>query len=150
MIDAINRIKEICLQTVEEHGMLFIDFVMKGEGKVKVVELYIDGEEGVTADICAAVSRDISKIIDEEDLFEGPVRFDVSSPGVNRPLVHLKQYKKHIGREFEVTYSEGEEKKKIKGKLLQVEDDLLTFELNKESRIIGFQNVLSAKVKVSF
>ena len=150
MSDASNRLKEICLQIVEQHEMLFIDFVMKGEGKVKTVELYIDGEDGVTADICASISREISKIIDEEDLFEGPVRFDVSSPGVNRPLIHIKQYKKHIGREFEITYTEGEEKKKFKGKLLSIEGDLLSFELNKESRIIGFSQILNAKVKVSF
>ncbi|KAB2907752.1 MAG: ribosome maturation factor RimP [Ignavibacteriales bacterium] len=150
MSDNTARIKEICAQIVEEHGMMFIDFVSRGEGKVKVIELYIDGEEGVTVDICALISRRASKEIENEDLIEGPFRFEVSSPGVSRPLVFLKQYTKHIGRNFEVSYSEGEEIKKMKGTLLSIEEDKLTFEVNKESQTIGFNQIKAAKVKVSF
>lgn len=150
MSDNIQKLKDICLATVEEHGMMFIDFVTRGEGRVKVVELFIDGEEGVTADICAAISRDISKVIEEMDLFEGPSRLDVSSPGVSRPLIHLKQYTKHIGRNFEIAYLEEESTKKFKGKLLSIENEEITFELNNETKTLGFSQIKSAKVKVSF
>ncbi len=150
MSDSIQKLKDICESVVEQHEMMFIEFVVRGEGKVKVVELFIDGEEGVTADACAAVSRDISKITEEMELFEGPYRLDVSSPGVSRPLVFLKQYKKHTGRNFEVSYLEEEAVKKFKGKLLSIENEDLTFEINNEPITLAFSQIKSAKVKVSF
>ena len=150
MSDNIQKLKDICQSVVEQHEMMFIDFVVRGEGKVKVVELFIDGEDGVTADICAQVSRDISKITEEMELFEGPYRLDVSSPGVSRPLLFLKQYKKHTGRNFEISYIEEDAVKKFKGKLLSIEDEDLTFEINNETKTLGFSQIKSAKVKVSF
>jgi ribosome maturation factor RimP len=149
-MDTVSRIKEISIRAVEEHKMLFIDFVTRVEGRYKVIEVFIDNEAGVTADLCAEISRSINKIIEEEDLYDGPYRFDVSSPGVNRPLVYLQQYKKHTGRLFEIVYIESEESKKLKGKLLIVEDDKLTFELNSETKTLSFSEIQNAKVKVSF
>ena len=150
MSDTLSRIKEISLEVAEQHQLLFIDFVIRGEGKVKIIELFIDSETGVTADDCAVVSRAINKIIEEEDLFDGPFRFDVSSPGVNRPLIYLQQYNKHIGRLFEIEFKNGDEIEKFKGKLLQIEDDKLTFELTKETKTLGFAKIVTARVKISF
>jgi len=150
MSDNIQKLKEICESVVEQHEMMFIEFVVRGEGRVKIVELFIDGEDGVTADVCAAVSRDISKITEEMELFEGPYRLDVSSPGVSRPLVFLKQYTKHTGRIFEVSYLEEEAVKKLKGKLLSIENEDLTFEINNEPKTLAFSQIKSARVKVSF
>jgi len=62
----------------------------------------------------------------------------------------LKQYPKHINRNFEVSYTSGEDTKKLTGKLKSIEDEELTF-LSKSNEVkINFNNIKKAKVIVSF
>src|SRR5690625_4565819 len=67
-----------------------------------IVEVLIDGDEGISIDDCALISRSLGERIDEEDFFEGAYKLEVSSPGLNKPLKLLRQYKKNRGREVSV------------------------------------------------
>ena len=60
--------------------------------------VYIDGVEGVTLDQCAAVSRDISAVMDVEDLIPTRYSLEVSSPGLNRPLYTVNHYARYVGQ----------------------------------------------------
>jgi len=82
-------------------------------------------------------------------LLNSAYRLDVSTPGVNRPLKYLEQYKKHINRKFEVRYKSGENKKSIAGKLVKIENDNLYFYSGRELTI-KFKDIIKAKVLVSF
>jgi ribosome maturation factor RimP len=113
-----------------------------------VIEVFIDGEKNISAEDCALVSREITKQIDENDLVKS-YRLDVSSPGVERPLIYLKQFSKHINRIFEVEFNINDSSSKFKGKLISIEDELLTFQANKEIKI-KFKDIIKAKVLVSF
>jgi ribosome maturation factor RimP len=143
-----ENISEIVQQVVDSYDLLLIDFVVRGTESSRVIEVFIDGEKNISADECASVSRDISKKIDKLNLLRS-YRLDVSSPGVERPLINLRQFPKHINRIFEVEFKNPGSTSIIKGKLISVEDEILTFQTDKEIKI-KHTDIIKAKVLISF
>ena len=148
-----TSLKENIVQIVEEitssSGYFLIDIVLRGTERNRVIEIFVDGEKNITAKDCAEVSRKINKVFEEKELIKSAYRLDVSSPGIDRPLLYLKQYPKHINRKFEIKYNYGDEKKKLKGTLNKIEGEDLTFLTNKE-QVIKFKDIINAKVLVNF
>ena len=133
----------------EKNNLFLLEVLFRGTEKNRVIEIFIDGEDNLSADDCARISREINQVIEKNELLDSAYRLDVSTPGVDRPLKYLKQYKKHIDRKFEVRYKSGENKKSITGKLVKIEDDNLYFYSGKE-QVIKFEDIIKAKVLVSF
>ncbi|GAB4289554.1 MAG: ribosome maturation factor RimP [Ignavibacteriaceae bacterium] len=145
------KIEEIARKLSAENNLILVDVVLRGSPASRVVEIFIDGERNISAEDCALFSRQMLKIIEQENLFKSGFRLDVSTPGIERPLKYLKQFPKHINRNFEIIYSENDEKKKITGKLLAVEDNSLYFSTKEsESLKIDFNRILQARVLISF
>ena len=141
----LNAVKEIS----EENNLFLLEVLFRGTEQNWVIEIFIDGEDILSADDCARISREINQVIEEKELLDSPYRLDVSTPGVDRPLKYFKQYKKHINRKFEVRYKSGENKKSITGKLVKIEEDNLYFYSGRE-QVIKFEDIIKAKVLVSF
>jgi ribosome maturation factor RimP len=146
--------KQIITKKIEEivssSGFIPVDIAFRGDQHLPIIEVYIDGEKGITTVECARISRAINDEFETLNLIDSSYRLDVSSPGVERPLKFLVQYIKHINRKFEISYSDGEEEKKITGKLIRIEGDNLFFsEKNSEYRI-NFNNITNANVLISF
>ena len=133
----------------EKNNLLLLEVLFRGTERNRVIEIFIDGEDNLSADDCARISREINKVIEEKELLDSAYRLDVSTPGVDRPLKYLKQYKKHINRKFEVRYKSSDNKKSITGKLVKIEDDNLYFYSSRE-QVIKFEDIIKAKVLVSF
>jgi ribosome maturation factor RimP len=143
-----ENIRQIAQQVSEENSLFLIDLIVRGSESSRVIEVFIDGEINISADECALVSKEITKQIDEKELLKS-YRLDVSSPGVDRPLIYLKQYPKHLNRLFEIEFNASGSSSTFKGKLVSIEDEVLTFQSNKEIKI-KFQDIIKAKVLVSF
>jgi ribosome maturation factor RimP len=127
-----------------------IDINFRGDNRKKIIEVFVDAEKNIDADNLAEISREINSVIEEQDIIQQAYRLDVSTPGVDRPLKFLKQFPKHINRNFEVTYKTGDETRTITGKLLSVEREELTFLSDKKEILIEFKNITTAKVIISF
>lgn len=145
-----ENIKEIVEKVVEEHGFFLIDLTLRGTEQKKVIEVFMDSAHDVSANDCAYVSREIDSQLKILMAKHPDFRLDVSSPGVDRPLKLLDQYPKNINRKFDVVYLSGEETKKLSGKLAAVDGKHLTFISNNKEVIINFNNIITAKVLVSF
>lgn len=144
-----ENIVRIAEKITSEEGLILIDVLVRGNERSRVIEVFIDGESNITADDCAAVSQKMNDIVEGEKIITSPYRLDVSSPGTDRPLLYLKQYLKHINREFEVTYKSEGKKKKLKGKLKSINGEQLIFLTDREITI-NFNNITKAKVLISF
>jgi ribosome maturation factor RimP len=141
-----SKIEEI----VTAYGFVLIDLTFRGDNHLRIIEVFIDSEKGINTDDCEKVSRTLNEIIQVEGLIDSNYRLDVSSPGVERPLKFLIQYGKHVNRKFEVEYKDGEEIKKIVGKLVRLDGEDLYFADKDQERKIDFQNIVKAKVLISF
>jgi len=143
-----QNIREIAQQVAEQNDLFLIDLVVRGSETSRVIEVFIDSEKNISADECAFVSREIGKQIDEKGLLKS-YRLDVSSPGVDRPLIYLKQFPKHLNRLFEIEFKASETSSIFKGRLVSIENEILTFQSNREIKI-KFADIIKAKVLVSF
>ena len=84
---------------VTELGFELVDVEYVKEGGTWYLRAYIDKPGGITVDDCEAVSRRFSDILDEKDYIEDAYVFEVSSPGLGRPLKKEKDFARSIGRE---------------------------------------------------
>jgi ribosome maturation factor RimP len=149
MNSLIKNITEIAEKVLQDSGFFLIETIVRGNEKDRVIELFIDGEKNITAEDCSEMSRQIIKVFEEKEILTSAYRLDISSPGIDRPLLFLKQFPKHINRKFEVTYNHNEKKKKIIGVLKNIAGDEITF-LSDEEIKINFKDIIKAKLIISF
>ncbi len=69
----------------------------KTGGKTALLQVFIDGPEGVSVEDCARVSRQVSSVLDVDEPIRGEFTLEVSSPGLDRNLYTPEQYQLYIG-----------------------------------------------------
>jgi ribosome maturation factor RimP len=67
-----------------------------------LLRIFIDAEAGITVDDCAAVSRQVSAVLDVSDPIQGAYTLEVSSPGLDRPLFAPDQYARYVGQRVKI------------------------------------------------
>lgn len=98
-----------------------------------LVKVFIDHEDGITVDDCSNVSHQISGILDVEDPISVAYTLEVSSPGVERPLMKQAHYLKYVGQEIKVRLSWAiNERKNYLGTLTQVGEEDITINVDGE------------------
>ncbi|MDO4184846.1 MAG: ribosome maturation factor RimP [Rhodospirillales bacterium] len=98
-------------------------------------------------DDCATVSRAISAVLDEKDPISGKYTLEVSSPGLDRPLVNLENFVRFAGFEAKVeTDTEIEKRKRFKGRIVRVENDNIILLMDDKEWTIPFSAVAKAKL----
>ena len=146
-----KKIVNIAEEIIDQNGLFLVDFLFRGFSNSLVIEIYLDGEKGVSVEDCAKVSREINEQIETENLIDSAYRLEVSSPGADKPLKFLKQFNKHINRNFDLQLAEDSGTiKKVIGKLLNIEAENLTFLIQKEEVIVPFNTIKKAIVIISF
>ena len=96
---------EIIEPIVAQHGLELVDARIAGAGGRSRLGVVLDtpsGDGSVTADGCAAVSREIGHAMDVSDLLPGSYLLEVSSPGVDRVLGREKDFERALGRRVAV------------------------------------------------
>ncbi len=83
---------------VRAAGFELVHVELGGRGRLGLLRVYIDSPGGVGVDDCATVSRQLSAVLDVEDLLPGQYVLEVSSPGLDRPLVRVEDFERFAGR----------------------------------------------------
>lgn len=119
------------------------------------IRVILDGDQGVSIDQCASISRQLGHYLEENDVMDHAYNLEVSSPGVDYPLQHARQYHSRIGRKLELTLEDGVV---LKGKLLAITENEL--QVAKETKVkkkietedvsVDINHIKEAKVLVSF
>lgn len=145
-----NFVEEIIEEQYFVVDILFIN--KKPKGKLTII---MDGDRGISVDVCAAISRQLAAIIDEKDLIKTPFVLEVSSPGVDRPLKMKRQYTNNIGRLLEILLTDGTQQK---GMLKEVHPDNIVIEIKRDKKKnsapelveVPWEEIQRAKVLISF
>lgn len=89
-----------------------------GQGRHTLLRIYIEKEGGVNVEDCADASRQISGLLDVEDPISTEYTLEVSSPGVDRMLFTLEQYRQYAGWQAKIRLSESfEGRRNFQGRL---------------------------------
>lgn len=123
----------------------------RGSGR-GLLKLVIDREDGVSVEDCATISRELSAVLDVEDLIPGSYTLEVSSPGLDRPLMSLSDFLRFAGRLAKVTLEEAMDNQKVFiGRIMRVEDGNIILDVaGKGTVTIPYQNVKKARLEVEF
>ena len=96
------RTEQLILPILEELSFELVDVEYVKEGSIYYLRAYIDKEGGITVNDCEAVARRMNDILDREDYIPESYTFEVSSPGLGRPLKKEKDYIRNMGKEVEI------------------------------------------------
>ena len=100
----VSRIWEVAAQIADGEGMEVVDVELRPEGsrRGRVLRLYLDKHGGPNIDELGRVSRQLSELLDTQDIVEGSYTLEVSSPGINRPLKKPEHFRRFIGKRVRV------------------------------------------------
>ena len=136
-----QQTEELLLPIVEGHGFELVDVEYVKEAGTWYLRAYIDKPGGITVDDCEVVSRTFSDILDEKDYIEDTYIFEVSSPGLGRPLKKEKDFARSIGEEVEIrTYRAIDRQKEFIGILTEYDKDTVTIEYEDETTQVFERN----------
>jgi ribosome maturation factor RimP len=109
----VERVRALAARIAEGRGLEIFDVQFRREAAGMVLRVQIDrpgpaatAEDSVSVDDCAHVSRDLSAILDVEDVVPTAYTLEVSSPGLDRPLRRLDDYRRFAGRRAKVVVRE--------------------------------------------
>ncbi len=149
-----NRVRELVEEKIADRPELFlVDIKMLPNNKLII---HVDGDEGISIQDCAAISRHVGFHLEEESVIETAYNLEVSSPGVGEPLKLDRQYVKNIGRSVSLTLTNADKKE---GKLLAVGDSSITLEeevKEKGKKVqlvtseVALKDIVETKVLISF
>lgn len=94
--------EKLILPILEKYGFELYDIEYVKEGSTNYLRAYIDKPGGIAVNDCEAVAREMNPILDEKDYISESYVFEVSSPGLGRPLKKDKHLEKSIGEEVEI------------------------------------------------
>ncbi|GAA0329539.1 ribosome maturation factor RimP [Oceanobacillus sp. FSL W7-1293] len=154
-----SKIIEITTELVnpilEEKNLELVDIEYVKEGKNWFLRVYIDKEGGIDIVECGEVSEQLSEKLDKADPIKEAYFLEVSSPGVEKPLKTLDDFKKNIGNNvFVKLYEKIDGEKTYEGILQNVENDTLSIEYKIKTRKkiveIPYDKVAKARLAVLF
>lgn len=132
-------------------GLGLIEIELAGSGGQKVLRLYIDGAEGVTVEDCADVSRQVSAVLDVEDPISGHYTLEVSSPGLDRPLVKPADFVRYVGETIKVRLIEPVAgRRKFQGQLLEAADDHIVMDSGGIEHRLAYNEMERARLVPKF
>ncbi|KAB0665797.1 ribosome maturation factor RimP [Oryzomonas japonica] len=155
--DVCGLVTEIALPILESLGMELVDVEFAKVGRDGVLRLFIDKEGGINLDDCADVSRELSAVLDVEDVIPGHYSLEVSSPGLDRPLKKPADYERFVGRLVKVRTFEalpddaGNKRKTFVGRLEGLADGNVVIKLTEgQSASIPLEKVAKANLEFEF
>ncbi len=146
-------VKEQQLQDMLEPTVKAMGFELWGieyisQGRHSVLCIYIESDQGITADDCAGVSHQVSSVLDVEDTISGEYTLEVSSPGMDRLLFKLAQYAAYVGEGIELRLrSPFEGRRKFKGVLKGIEGEDIVVQVDNHEYLLPYSAVEKARIQ---
>jgi ribosome maturation factor RimP len=149
-----DQIKQIAGEKLTDPAQFIVEVVISARNGPKKVLVIIDGDQGVSIDDCATLSRELSHYLDESGIIEEAYTLEVSTPGLDQPLKLRRQFVKNVGRRLKVKLADKIEE----GRLEAVTDETITLiaetgsgkKKELKSINIDFSQIEKAFVLVSF
>jgi ribosome maturation factor RimP len=158
MDNRLNKIRELVETRCKEEEFTSYFFVSCNYHEEQhKLEVFIDGDEGISLGILAGFTRFLRNEIELDELYDEELSLEVSSPGIGSPLFNERQYKANVGRNLKLTLKDGEQ---VSGKFAKLGADSILLEIETRhkpgakskmvAREIARSEIGEAKVIVSF
>ena len=152
-IESRNIIEKYLVKT----DFRIIDFVIKGDSRKKIYEIYVDCKNELVIDDLARLNREIWDLLESKNMTNGLSNISVSSPGVDKPFKYIWQLYKHKGRTFDIKFHNGNFFNGILEEVIESDENLLKFKIFKKGKdslvideLVKFKDIDVLKVKLKF
>ncbi len=152
MQPADSSITKLARGVVEPMGfeLVGVEFFPHGASGA-TLRVYIDHERGITLDDCTAVSHQLSGVLDVEDPLPGQYDLEVSSPGIDRPLVFPEHFERFTGSRVRVRLTEKlDGRRKLEGLLRGFDAGMIQLDADGRLWDIPLDHLESARLVSEF
>jgi len=146
-IDLTERLTALFEPVATKNGYELVAVEQAGGKHTPVIRVLLDREGGLNLDAIAAANRWITEILDAEDPINGPYTLEVSSPGIDRPLVKRADYERFVGENVHLKVLASEKRRSWHGVLLGMEGDDVVLDVEGERVKIPYETVQKARLK---
>ncbi len=145
-----QKTEELIMPLIQANSFELVDVEYVKEGSSWYLRVYIDKEGGITVEDCELISRAYNEILDKEDYISDAYIFEVSSPGLMRPLKKDKDFDRSIGKRIEIRLFKAVNKvKEMEAVLTAYDKDTITV-LTDDEETITFNRTDLALVRLAF
>lgn len=154
-----HKIFELASQVAEDEGLELVSADILGTGKRTMLRVVVDKEGGVTVGDCEKMSRSLEALLDVEDPIKGPYVLEVSSPGLDRPLVTQTDFERNIEKLARIITSEKIDNQTFFiGRIIDVGDCWIRLKLEKKGAkeeestdiFIPMDKISKARLEIEF
>ena len=132
MLDDAIEMRFLLEPVVEILGYELVHVTLTGS-KTRALRIFIDAPGGITVDDCERVSRRVGDVLDVEDMVEDQYTLEVSSPGLDRPLVKPEHFEQALGKNVAIRMQSLHlGRRKFRGSLLKICSDTVLVEVDGE------------------
>jgi ribosome maturation factor RimP len=158
-LTAVERVRELAIRVATSYGLDIFDVELKREGGQQVLRVIVDRpgpaatpEDSVSIEDCARVAEDLGTLLDVEDVMPGEYTFEVSSPGLDRPLRTADDYRRFAGRWAKIVTSQPVQRQTaFNGRVKGIEGDDVLFESEgKKLMKLPLRLISRARLEVEF
>jgi ribosome maturation factor RimP len=141
-----QRLRDIVAGTVDAAGCELVAIEVTGDNRGTIVRLFIDKAGGVNIDDCARISRAVSPELDVEDPIPGEYRLEVSSPGMDRPVETVADFKRFIGYAAKIRMLPGAERRRYTGELVSADANTVRIVVDGNEHELLFSQIERARL----
>ncbi len=143
-----QQLRELVIPVFQGTNFELVDLEVRGKPGSQVVRIYADRVGGITLDECERLSRAIADELDMADPLPGKYRLEVSSPGMDRPLVTPADFSRNWQREVRVTYVDQGNVREFRGVISRVTQEAVKITGPVETREIPFTAIKKGKLSL--
>lgn len=145
--DIIDEIKDIISPVLKEEGIELVELNYSKLGGQIILRLLVDKHEGgISLGECASLNVRIGSILEEQDLIKNKYTLEVSSPGLDRPLVNRADFLRCMNRNIRLFLREPQAgKTELTGRISKVTEDSVFIDAKVGTLEINFNSIVKAK-----
>ena len=131
------KTEQLIQPLIDANNFELVDVEFVKEGSDWYLRVYIDKDGGITVDDCELISRAFNEILDREDYISEQYIFEVSSPGLGRPLKKEKDFIRSMGKDVDVRlYRQIDKQKEFTGALSAYDENTVTLTMGDGSQMV--------------
>ncbi len=145
-----QKISALITPVLKDLGYRLVMVTLKGSDRMgQILEILAENPQtqNLGVDECARISRAVSAILDVEDPIKSTYRLEISSPGIDRPLIELNDYREWQGHEAKIELDMPlNNQKRFKGVIEGLNDDAITLMTDTGPALIPFASIAKARL----
>ena len=142
-----TRIERHARDVLGNDELFVVGISIRGQKGSRLIEIFVDGDQGVGVKDLARISRELAFILEAEDIVKGKYHLNVSTPGAERALLLERQYQRHVGKKLDLLVVDEDGHISVEGENLGVTDGVLRVRTSSnESMEIPLERISKAQI----